>query len=242
MSSTQDRKSKSMVTIALGLGIGFLAGYLVSKRLYSNNHNENTIKYKKTQFRRFITGHDASGQSMMVLNDSILNRKQMPKFHIDVYNIWRCLNHNEANKENKTNLKDICNKLNKIPLEPNEGGSNFRIVVFEPENEEYKKLYNDSNDDAKSSINEAWKDFSVENDGIVFDKTNKKHPFMHRTKSIDYAIVLYGKIKLVLDKDETTVKAGDFVVQRATNHAWKNCFDDVCIICFILIDADKFEK
>ena len=178
----------------------------------------------------------------MVLSDSILNRKAMPKFHIDVYNIWRCLDHNKANKECNTELKDICDKLNKIPLEPNTNGSNFRIVVFEPENDEYKKLYNDSNDASKRDIADAWKDFDVKNDGIVFDKKNKKHPFMHTTKSIDYAICLYGKIVLVLDKDETVIKAGDFVVQRATNHAWKNNFDDVCIICFILIDADKFEE
>ncbi|KIW56290.1 hypothetical protein PV05_04960 [Exophiala xenobiotica] len=46
---------------------------------------------------------------------------------------------------------------------------------------------------------------------------------MHRTKSLDYGIVIEGEIELHLDSGEVrTLKRGDVAVQRATMHAWKN--------------------
>lgn len=41
---------------------------------------------------------------------------------------------------------------------------------------------------------------------------------------------------MVLDKEEVLIKEGDVVVQRATNHAWKNVSDKPCRMAFILID------
>jgi quercetin dioxygenase-like cupin family protein len=49
---------------------------------------------------------------------------------------------------------------------------------------------------------------------------------MHRTVSLDYGIVIYGEVELVLDSGETRIlKAGDVAVQRGTNHAWRNTSD-----------------
>lgn len=46
---------------------------------------------------------------------------------------------------------------------------------------------------------------------------------MHRTVSLDYGIVVYGEVELILDSGETrTLKAGDVAIQRGTNHAWRN--------------------
>ena len=45
---------------------------------------------------------------------------------------------------------------------------------------------------------------------------------MHRTSSIDYAIVLEGEIDMLLDDSEVHLKAGDILVQQGTNHAWVN--------------------
>jgi len=60
---------------------------------------------------------------------------------------------------------------------------------------------------------------------------------MHRTESIDYGIILEGEITLILDNEETVVRAGDVVVQRGTNHAWANRGKGVCRIAFILVDG-----
>lgn len=48
---------------------------------------------------------------------------------------------------------------------------------------------------------------------------------MHRTKSLDYGVVLEGEILLVLDAEEQApqrMARGDVAVQRATMHAWRN--------------------
>ncbi|MDB5395709.1 MAG: Cupin 2 barrel protein [Rhodospirillales bacterium] len=47
----------------------------------------------------------------------------------------------------------------------------------------------------------------------------------HRTASIDYIMILSGEVDLLLDEGRTTVRAGDLVVQRNTNHAWHNMTD-----------------
>jgi uncharacterized cupin superfamily protein len=58
---------------------------------------------------------------------------------------------------------------------------------------------------------------------------------MHRTETIDYAIVLSGEITMVLDDADVLLKAGDVVVQCGTNHAWSNRSDAPCVVAFVLI-------
>ncbi|MGH8220345.1 MAG: cupin domain-containing protein [Steroidobacteraceae bacterium] len=65
-----------------------------------------------------------------------------------------------------------------------------------------------------------------------------RHAFMHRTETIDYGIVLEGELTLILDVGETTVRAGDIVIQRGTNHGWANRSNRHCRIAFILIDGE----
>ncbi|KAI5362806.1 Putative rmlC-like cupin domain superfamily, rmlC-like jelly roll protein [Septoria linicola] len=46
---------------------------------------------------------------------------------------------------------------------------------------------------------------------------------MHRTVSLDCGVVLEGQVEAVLDSGEVRLlNRGDIVVQRATQHAWKN--------------------
>jgi mannose-6-phosphate isomerase-like protein (cupin superfamily) len=67
---------------------------------------------------------------------------------------------------------------------------------------------------------------------------NPPHPLMHRTKTIDYAIVLSGEIYMVLDDSEVFLQAGDTIIQRGTNHAWSNRSEEPCVIAFVLIDGE----
>ncbi len=62
-------------------------------------------------------------------------------------------------------------------------------------------------------------------------------PYVHRTSSIDYAVVLTGSIYLLLDDSEVLLWPGDVVVQQATNHAWVNRGSVPCRIAFVLIDV-----
>jgi quercetin dioxygenase-like cupin family protein len=64
---------------------------------------------------------------------------------------------------------------------------------------------------------------------------------MHRTSSIDYGIVVSGRLVLELDDGvETELGPGDVVVQRATMHRWKNPFDEPCRVVFVLIEAAPY--
>ena len=60
---------------------------------------------------------------------------------------------------------------------------------------------------------------------------------VHRTASVDYGIVLEGEITLVLDDSEVTLRSGDIVVQRGTDHAWANRGSSVAKVAFILVDG-----
>jgi quercetin dioxygenase-like cupin family protein len=66
-------------------------------------------------------------------------------------------------------------------------------------------------------------------------------PRMHRTDSIDYAVVISGEIDMELDNSTTHLKAGDVVVQRGTIHNWKNTGTEPCVIAFVLVDAKPVE-
>jgi mannose-6-phosphate isomerase-like protein (cupin superfamily) len=60
---------------------------------------------------------------------------------------------------------------------------------------------------------------------------------MHRTRTIDYVVVLSGELVLILDDGERTLKAGDVVIQRGTDHAWENRSETLARAMFIHIDA-----
>jgi quercetin dioxygenase-like cupin family protein len=65
---------------------------------------------------------------------------------------------------------------------------------------------------------------------------------MHRTRSLDYAIVLCGSIVLELDDGaEVSLAAGDVLVQRGTVHNWINRGSEPCTIAFVLLDALPIE-
>lgn len=75
----------------------------------------------------------------------------------------------------------------------------------------------------------------------IVDMLPGKESPMHRTNSIDYGIVLEGEIELELeDGRKKTVGKHGVIVQRGTNHLWRNATDQVCRIAFILIEAPAY--
>src|SRR6476620_3504886 len=60
-------------------------------------------------------------------------------------------------------------------------------------------------------------------------------PRVHRTDSVDYAVVMSGEIDVELDDSVVHLKAGDVLVQRGTIHNWVNQGTEPCVIAFILI-------
>lgn len=62
-------------------------------------------------------------------------------------------------------------------------------------------------------------------------------PIMHRTETIDYIVVLSGEIDMDMDASTVTLKAGDVIVQRGTNHSWVNRGTERARLAVVLIDA-----
>ena len=175
--------------------------------------------------RRVVTGHDSTGKAV-VLSDGAA-----PFVHINPQrpdnsstDIWRTGSMPAAivsRPEEST--------LGPRRQLPEKNGTVVRINRFAPETEMIRNM---SAEEAKAAL------AALGNEGASTFADTGRHPLMHRTETIDYAIVLSGEITMVLDDSEVHLKAGDVLVQCGTNHAWSNRSDDFCDVAFILIDGE----
>ena len=109
---------------------------------------------------------------------------------------------------------------------PPKSGTVFRIVDFAP----------DSQGEHPTDMNHMMK---IVGAGAPKRGLPPRDPMMHRTRSLDYALILSGEIDMLLDDSEVHLKAGDVVVQQATNHAWVNRSGKPCRVAFVLIDSQE---
>ena len=107
-----------------------------------------------------------------------------------------------------------------IGVPPPPRGSIFRVVEFPPGRREMSR-------------EAVLTEMGLSQQGIT------GHPGMHRTRSVDYAVVMEGEIDMLLDDCEVHLSAGDVLVQQGTNHAWVNRGTRPCRIAFVLIDAKE---
>ena len=180
------------------------------------------------KIRRVITGHDASGKAV-VLEDrdapAVRTNPHRPG-HVST-DLWKTTSTPVIVKRAEPDPTEGPKQIHPLP-----GGTVFRISEIAPETEAIRNI-----DPEKAK--EVFKAMGAEN-ASTFGQ-NKRHPYMHRTETIDYGIVLEGEIVLILDDGETIVRAGDIVVQRGTAHAWANRSGSNTRIAFILIDG-RFEE
>lgn len=57
----------------------------------------------------------------------------------------------------------------------------------------------------------------------------------HRTRTIDYVFILDGAVELELDDETIVLQPGDCVVQRETNHAWRNRNDHPIRLLVVMV-------
>ncbi|OFZ87891.1 MAG: hypothetical protein A3F74_19260 [Betaproteobacteria bacterium RIFCSPLOWO2_12_FULL_62_58] len=98
-------------------------------------------------------------------------------------------------------------------LEPPVRGSVLNVVTIPPDAAWKGKV-------GASEVAAYFK--SVGSPGASTYSPQAPHPYMQKTRTLDFCIVLEGEVVLVLDTQEVPLKAGEFVVQRGTNHAWSN--------------------
>jgi quercetin dioxygenase-like cupin family protein len=176
------------------------------------------------KIRRIVTGHDRRGRSRIVSDRAsphVMAIRGIPTF--GVTDLWKTLSAPADNSD----ARDPCSMP--IQLAPPAGGSVLRIVEFPPDKAWASKV------DREKAFASLGKSAAQ---ALARDASAARHPMMHRTKSVDYAIVLSGEIWALMDVGETRMKAGDVLIQRGTNHAWSNRSSRPCLVAFVLIDAE----
>ena len=179
------------------------------------------------RFRVVVSGHDTEGRSIVVSDrpsPHVMPIMDQPNFAVTDF--WKSASTPADN--GPATAPDPCS----LPIlgAPPAGGNVFRVVQFPPDKDWAAKA---AAMGGSVAIDETAK--SASKGGEV------RHAHMHRTSSLDYAIVLSGEIWAVMDVGETRLVAGDVFVQRGTNHAWANRSGEPCIMAFVLIDAKPLD-
>jgi hypothetical protein len=170
-----------------------------------------------SEIRRVVTTLNPSGKAVAMI-EGVVPLARNPRTTNSAVNIWVTEKYppdfSSASDRGKT----------RIGVPPPKDGTVFRIVEFPPIAREVEQ------GDVNFFMN-------VIGDHAPAKGLPPRHPMMHRTRSLDYAIVISGEIDMLLDDSEVHLKAGDVVVQQATNHAWVNRGGSICRIAFVLMDA-----
>jgi quercetin dioxygenase-like cupin family protein len=99
----------------------------------------------------------------------------------------------------------------------------------------------DNNDETDGRLRDAGLTLNQGSVIRIVDMLPGKESPMHRTNSIDYGIILKGEIELELeDGAKRTVREGGIIIQRGTNHLWRNVTNEPTRIAFILIEAPAY--
>jgi quercetin dioxygenase-like cupin family protein len=174
--------------------------------------------------RRVVTGHDEQGRSIVVSDGPA------PFVHVNP-------THSEWYSTDVFRTDGAPARIVTSPGETTEGprrqmptprGTVIRVNNFPPEPEAVRNMTAEDSQRAFASLGNAK--------AATFGKGGR-HPLMHRTESIDYAIVLAGEITMLLDEGDVVLKAGDILVQCGTNHAWVNRSNAPAVVAFVLVDG-----
>jgi quercetin dioxygenase-like cupin family protein len=99
----------------------------------------------------------------------------------------------------------------------------------------------DNNDETDGRLRDAGLTLNQGSVIRIVDMLPGKESPMHRTNSIDYGIVMKGEIELELeDGAKRIVREGGIIIQRGTNHLWRNVTDQPTRIAFVLIEAPAY--
>jgi mannose-6-phosphate isomerase-like protein (cupin superfamily) len=167
--------------------------------------------------RRVVTGLDARNHAVVLFDSRIPLKRDSPV--LSSTNFWIT-----DSTPPSLSSQDTANRP--IGVSPPDNGTKFRLVEFAPL---------DPATEAKLPPEMIMKGVSHPPEkGIPV-----RHPMMHRTRTLDYAVILSGEIDMMLDDTSVHLKQGDMIVQQATNHGWVNHGTEPCRILFVLMDSKE---
>jgi hypothetical protein len=173
--------------------------------------------------RRVVTGHDEAGKAVVAFDGPapvVFKNAARPGYSLT--QLWMT----DGAPALVDNGPDPTARP--VTIEPAAKGTVIRVIEFPPDSEATRAL----------SAEQAKAIFQKMGSGSAATvRSDSRHPLMHRTKTVDYGLVMEGSITLVLDDADVALTAGDVVVQRGTNHAWSNRSGKPCRMLFVLIDG-----
>ncbi len=170
--------------------------------------------------RRVVTGNDAEGRSRIVEDGpppAVITVPERPGYVVE--NVW-------VTGETPAEIGREDASTGHSGILPPANGTILRVIDYPPEPEtaeEFEAM-------ARATFRAIYPD-------VAHDPNQNPHAGMHKTETVDYAIILAGEITAVMDDGETVLKAGDILVQRGTNPGWANRSGKPCRIAFVLIDG-----
>lgn len=154
--------------------------------------------------RRVITGDDAGGQSVVILDGGPSAFSGDPDLG-GLFEIWEDSTSAPLDPRDHSDLG-----ATRPVLGPRPGNVQVRWFVVAPLPDGVPKPELDA------IVRNVFAGFDGERH--IIDQT--RHPAMHETHSIDIICLLQGDVSLILEGSETRIKPGQVVIQRGTNHAW----------------------
>ena len=175
-----------------------------------------------TPIRRVVTGKDETGNAVVLFDGPASSVHPRKELGITNTMLWVA----DSSSADLAGREDAANR--KVGIAPLPGGTIFRVVEFAPQNE--------ITADYETRL-QILRGLGVAPEGP--SRERPRDPGMHRTRTIDYGVVLSGEIDMLLDDSEVHLKAGDVIIQQGTNHAWVNRGNAPCRIAVILVDAKE---
>lgn len=171
------------------------------------------------KLRRVVTGHDADGKSIVVIDGP--PGSLVGSGSAGLGQIWVT----EGAPADNSGNRDAADRP--IRLEPPAKGTSALFFMLAPED---KNLTREQLEERQAATFKAL-------DAEHCRPDTSRDPGMHRTRTLDYVVLLEGDVTLILEKQEVRLKPFDVVVQRGTNHAWKNNGTKPALLMGVLIDA-----
>lgn len=168
--------------------------------------------------RRLVTGHHADGRSTVLFDGPAPNVKQRKAGNASTL-LW-------VTDDSPAKVEGRDCAAREIGVPPPRRGTIFRVAEFPP------GVGGEVRDNGT-----VLRDFGIGPD--VRRGRPPRHPAIHRTRTVDYVVVLEGEIDLLLDDQDVRLKAGDVVVQQGTNHAWINRGGATCRLAMVFVDAEE---
>jgi mannose-6-phosphate isomerase-like protein (cupin superfamily) len=166
-------------------------------------------------FRRIVATRNAEGKSIIAKDTRVAVGP------LGIADFWKT-------RSIPASLEDDSDALaGPTRLEPPANGTCFRFFEIPPQRS------NLAANEAEKAAADAFA--SVGASHCRVDTT--RNPMMHTTSTIDYVVILSGKVTLLVDKGEVDLKPFDVVVQRGTNHYWLNYDNKPALLMGVLVDA-----